>query len=167
MEAMLLLHDIDNIAQSLALMNVKIFYNLTVLAPLVDWESWSTRIDRRLADIKWKESMLEVAFHCHSSSRIPAFQMYLERERKMLQAVFHDDETAALIVAGLWGEAIGWLTGLSLADELGDLGKDLILVFTFQAVVICSGCHCRPHESGDLSCPQLLVACCTSAHGEW
>jgi hypothetical protein len=103
MEVMLLLHDIDNIAQSLSLLNVKIFYNLTILAPLVDWESWSTRIDRRLADFKWKESMLEVVFHCHSSRRILAFQIYLERERKVLQAVSHDDEVAALIVVGLGG----------------------------------------------------------------
>jgi hypothetical protein len=40
MEVMLLLHDIDNIAQSFALLNVKIFYHLTVLALLADWESW-------------------------------------------------------------------------------------------------------------------------------
>ena len=109
---MLLLHDIDNIAQSLALVNVKIFYDLTVLAPLVDWESWSTRVGRRLADFKWKESMLEVAFHCHSSSRILAFQVYLERERKTLQAVPHDDETAALIIVGLWGggdRLVNWI----------------------------------------------------------
>jgi hypothetical protein len=93
MEVMLLLHDIDNIAQSLALLNVKVFYGLTVL-------------DRRLADFKWKESMLEAAFHCHSPSRILAFQKSLERKRKMLQAVSHDDEAAALMVVDL-GEVIG------------------------------------------------------------
>jgi hypothetical protein len=123
MEVMLLLHDIDNIVQSLALLNVKIFYSLTVLAPLVDWESWSTRIDRRLADFKWKESMLEAAFHCHSPSRILAFQKSLERKRKMLQAAPHGDEAAALIVVN-FGGGDRQLTVFSLADECGGPGKD-------------------------------------------